>query len=221
MWFYSVYNSRRSASYSRFRLPWHWNDLQRSRDLKNFDVLWKGDPNLLFVNNTFWLVWFDNTVKPSCHVSHAVSKANQLLGLIRRTFTYMDASLMKQLFTSIVRPHLEYANVVWQQHLATKMVPGLAKLNYEDRLRRMDLPTLVYRRARGDAIEAYKYCIARAVLFVNSACRIHCAAKLNAITRTMENIASRQIACYQYTIRPDQSREAMVLNWRKGKAEFN
>lgn len=115
-------------------------------------------------------VWMDNTVKASCHVNHAVSKANQLLGLIRRTFTYMDAALMKQLFTSIVRPHLEYANVVWHPHLkkdiellesvqhrATKMVPGLAKLTYEERLKRMDLPTLVFRRSRGDAIEAYKY----------------------------------------------------------------
>lgn len=115
-------------------------------------------------------VWIDNTGKPSCHVSHAVRKANQLLGLIRRSFTYMDAALMKQLFTSIVRPHLEYANVVWHpylkkdiellesvQHRASKMVPGLAKMRYEDRLRRMDLPTLVFRRERGDAIEAYKY----------------------------------------------------------------
>jgi ribonucleases P/MRP protein subunit RPP40 len=43
------------------------------------------------------------------------------------------------------------------QHRATRLVPGLAKLAYEDRLRRMNLPTLVYRRHRGDMIEAYKY----------------------------------------------------------------
>lgn len=115
-------------------------------------------------------VWMSNTGKPSSHVAHVVSKANQLLGLIRRTFTYMDCSLMKQLFTSIIRPHLEYANVVWHpylkkeiemveavQHRATRMVPGMAKLSYEERLRKMDLPTLVYRRNRGDAIEAFKY----------------------------------------------------------------
>jgi hypothetical protein len=39
------------------------------------------------------------------------------------------------------------------QHRATKMVPGLAKLCYEERLKKMDLPSLAYRRARGDAIE--------------------------------------------------------------------
>ena len=40
---------------------------------------------------------------------------------------------------------------------ATKMVDGYSNLDYEDRLRRLDLPTLVYRRARGDMIEVYKH----------------------------------------------------------------
>jgi hypothetical protein len=115
-------------------------------------------------------VWITNTLKPSNHIAHIVQRANQTLGLIRRTFTYMDCRLMKQLFTSLVRPQLEYANVVWHpclkkdieslekvQHRATRMVPGLAKLPYEERLKRMDLPSLTYRRTRGDAIEVYKY----------------------------------------------------------------
>jgi len=37
------------------------------------------------------------------------------------------------------------------------MVPGLRLLPYEERLRKMNLPTLVYRRARRDAIDTYKY----------------------------------------------------------------
>ena len=48
---------------------------------------------------------------------HAANKANLLLGLIRRAFTYLDGALMKQLYTAIVRPHLEYANVVWHPYL--------------------------------------------------------------------------------------------------------
>ena len=43
------------------------------------------------------------------------------------------------------------------QHRATRMIPGFAKLTYEERLKRMKLPTLAYRRARGDAIEVFKY----------------------------------------------------------------
>ena len=62
-------------------------------------------------------IWMNNTTKSSCHVIKAVNKANQLLGLIRRSFTHMDGVLMKLLFTSIIRPHLEYGNVVWHPFL--------------------------------------------------------------------------------------------------------
>jgi len=62
----------------------------------------------------------------------------------------------------MVRPHLEYGNVVWHpqfkkdmellkaiQRRATKMVPGLHNLGYKERLGCMNLPTLLYRRLRG------------------------------------------------------------------------
>jgi len=57
-------------------------------------------------------VWRYSSLKPANHVSHVVAKANQMLGLIRRTFTYMDCELMKRLFINVVRLHLEYGNVV-------------------------------------------------------------------------------------------------------------
>ena len=40
---------------------------------------------------------------------------------------------------------------------ATKMIPELKNLNYEDRLKHMAWPSLEYRRKRGDMIEVYKY----------------------------------------------------------------
>jgi len=43
------------------------------------------------------------------------------------------------------------------QRRATRMVPGLGSLSCEERLKAMDLPSLAYRRLRGDAIEVYKY----------------------------------------------------------------
>jgi len=61
-------------------------------------------------------VWMDNRLKFSDHVEHALSKASQILGLIRRSFTYLDIRLLKQLYTSMVRPHLEYSNIVWHPH---------------------------------------------------------------------------------------------------------
>ena len=39
----------------------------------------------------------------------------------------------------------------------TKLIPGLKDLKYEERLKRVDIPSMYYRRARGDVIEAYKY----------------------------------------------------------------
>ena len=40
---------------------------------------------------------------------------------------------------------------------ATKLVDGLHDLTYTERLQRIDLPTLAYRRMRGDLIEVYKH----------------------------------------------------------------
>ena len=45
-------------------------------------------------------IWFSNTMKPADHVTHAVNKANQILGLIRRSFVHLDQLLMKQRFYS-------------------------------------------------------------------------------------------------------------------------
>ena len=42
------------------------------------------------------------------------------------------------------------------QRRASKQIQGLSSLSYEDRLRKLKLPTLAYRRSCGDMIELYK-----------------------------------------------------------------
>jgi len=42
------------------------------------------------------------------------------------------------------------------QKRAIKMIPGMPKISYPDRLWKLKLPTLTYRRARGDMIETNK-----------------------------------------------------------------
>ena len=74
------------------------------------------------------------------------------------------------MYVAFVRPHLEYAQPVWAPHLrkhinllesvqirATKLVDGFHNLEYSERIKRLSLPTLVYRRRRGDMIEIFKH----------------------------------------------------------------
>lgn len=114
-------------------------------------------------------VVIDDKLKFSDHLAEKVNKANRIVGLIRRTFMHLEPAIIKPLYTALVRPHLEYANQVWCPHLvkdieavesvqrrATKLVPELRSLPYEERLKKLGLPTLAYRRSRGDQIETYK-----------------------------------------------------------------
>ena len=115
-------------------------------------------------------VYVDKELTVSIHTTNQVNKANQLVGMIRRTFTYLDKYSFKNLFVSIVRPHLEYCSVVYQPRLlkdkraienvlrrATKLVPGMKNLSYEQRLQQLNMPSMRYRFRRGDVIEVYKW----------------------------------------------------------------
>ena len=112
----------------------------------------------------------DADLKFEEHMASKVNKANAIMGLIRRTFSFLDGKLFKQLYTSFVRPHLEYGQAVWSPYLmkhigmienvqkrATKLVDGLNNMEYTERLQILKLPTLVYRRARGDMAELFKH----------------------------------------------------------------
>ena len=58
-------------------------------------------------------VYIDPELKVSKHVERQVNKANRILGLIHRSisYEYFNMEVMKKLFTSLVRPHLEFGNV--------------------------------------------------------------------------------------------------------------
>ena len=114
-------------------------------------------------------VTFEENLKFDRHLQEKINKANQTMRLIRKTFDYMDKQMFALLFRSMVRSKLEYASSVWCPYLkkdieavenvqrrATKMVPGLSELSYEERLVSLNMPTLVYRRLRGDMIEVFK-----------------------------------------------------------------
>ena len=57
-------------------------------------------------------VWTDGELKFVKHIKNAASKSNQILGLIKRSFVYKNGEVMMMLFTSMVRPLLEYVNLI-------------------------------------------------------------------------------------------------------------
>lgn len=114
-------------------------------------------------------VTFDKCLKFDKHVNAVVSKANKMTGLIKRSFSYLDEPTFTLLYKSLIRPHLEYGNAIWSplykkhsqeiervQRRATKLLPHLKNLTYGERMKRLRLPSLKYRRLRGDLIQAYK-----------------------------------------------------------------
>ena len=55
----------------------------------------------------------DDQLTFSRHIQHQANKANSIMGLIRRTYSYLDEQNFKYLFQALARPHLEYAEAVW------------------------------------------------------------------------------------------------------------
>jgi len=125
---------------------------------------------LLYTHNEKDLgVHIDDKLKFKQDINIRAKKANQIVGTIRRTFDHLDNNMFCKLFKSLVRPHLEYGAAIWNpqymtdittleqvQRRATKLLPGFSNLTYEQRLRELDLPSLRFRRTRGDMIEIYK-----------------------------------------------------------------
>ena len=59
-------------------------------------------------------VIFDKDLIFDTHsVQSAINKANSMLGIIRRTFSFLNKDILLQLYKTLVHPHLEYGNVIW------------------------------------------------------------------------------------------------------------
>ena len=88
----------------------------------------------------------DMKVSEQCGI--AASKGNQILGLIRRNICCIQAW----------RPYRkkDIDTLERIQRRATKMIPELRYLSYEERLKECGLTTLETRRLRGDQIEVFK-----------------------------------------------------------------
>ena len=75
--------------------------------------------------------------------------------LIKKSFEYLDSNMLTQLFSTLVRPILEYNNIIWGPHYivdqrkvekvqrrATHLFPHLHDKSYAERLTLLSLPSL-------------------------------------------------------------------------------
>ena len=61
------------------------------------------------------------------HIGHVTSRASRMLGVVRRNLYNCPESLKETAYFSLVRPHLEYASVVWDPYLK-KHVMAIEKI---------------------------------------------------------------------------------------------
>ena len=114
-------------------------------------------------------VHIDSSLKFRKQAASAAAKGNQVLALVKRPFCCIDMVTLPLLYKMMVRPHLEYGNLIWGpfnradqrliervQRRATKLVPELKHLPYQERLKNLKLPSLYHRRRRGDMIAVYQ-----------------------------------------------------------------
>jgi len=125
-------------------------------------------------------VYISSDLSWTRHIQDITARANRILGMLKRTFTSRDPIIWKKLYTSLVRPNLEFAVQVWNPYLekdinmierVQRRATKIAKLdcrNYNERLKILELTTLKERRIRGDLIELYKLNKGFEVLHPNS-----------------------------------------------------
>ena len=114
-------------------------------------------------------VYLQDNLKFDKHVSLTVNRANRLIGLIKRAFSYLEEETLLVLYKSLIKPILDYGNIIWfptlkkdiravenVQRRLTRLLPELFYLSYEERFKKLKLATLHYRRHRMDLTQVFK-----------------------------------------------------------------
>ena len=90
------------------------------------------------------------------------------MGLIRRSYTYLDKNSFHYLFNALVRSHLKFCVSVWYPLLknevlienvlrgAINLIPRISNFSYADHICPIDIPSMKYCRIRGDMISVYQ-----------------------------------------------------------------
>jgi len=114
-------------------------------------------------------VIIDSSLTFEPHITSICNKARQRAALILKCFTSRKPKLLTRVFTTFVRPTLEYASCVWSpcnshfinmiesvQRNFTKKLSGMKNLSYSDRLSVLAIDSLEKRRLKSDLCMYYK-----------------------------------------------------------------
>ena len=114
-------------------------------------------------------IWTDSSLKPGLQCSKAATNANQMLGIILKSFHYRTKQTLIPLYKTLVRPKLEFAASAWNpwyekdiaclEKVQKRLIRSLSNVRgqtYEEKIEDAGLTTLEDRRKRGDLIETFK-----------------------------------------------------------------
>ena len=104
------------------------------------------------------------------HISNCCNKTRRLIGLLYRQFhQHASSPTLLRLYISFIRPHLEYASIVWSpslkgeidkleevQKFALRVCLKSWDKNYDDLLLNSELPSLQKRRVLASLCHLYK-----------------------------------------------------------------
>ena len=143
----------------------------RNNDVKCFSVYLNNEHSKIETKNSVkdLGVIMTNDGKFDDHINVVVSKVNNLVSWILRTFEARDEKTMLTLWKSLVIPHLDYCSQLWsptkrgqQQKLELlqknflKKIHGLFQLTYWEQLSKLNLYSLERRRERYVIIYVWK-----------------------------------------------------------------
>ncbi|XP_065667776.1 uncharacterized protein LOC136088056 [Hydra vulgaris] len=129
--------------------------------------------NLITIENSFCEkdlgFNFSANLKWKQHVIIPASEVNQILGMIKGTFSYKDKQIFKVFYNLFVRPHFENGIAVWSpypkgytyilervQRQATKLTSSLKNIKYEEKLINLYLTKLSTQCLKSDLIQNLK-----------------------------------------------------------------
>ena len=157
------------------------------------------------------------------HISMCTKKANRMVGLIKHTFSFMDKDMFLVLYRSLIRPLLEYCPQIWSpyynkdinmlekvQRRATKLVPSLYDLPYDQRLLHLGLYPLKDRRQRGDMITVYNLINGRINMNVGKVCQFN-----TGCTATRSHNYQLQGQICRTEMRKNSFSQRIILPWNQ------